>query len=50
MAWGEKDALERAKRAVGLEHVTDGNDAVGGVGAIAILIEPAELVAGQTKM
>ena len=40
---------EARQRAVRFEHVTDGDDARGGVGASAPAVEPAELVGVQPE-
>ena len=40
---------EACQGAIHFEHVADGDDALGGVGAAAVLVEPAELVVVQAK-
>ena len=46
--WGvAESALKLLERRVDLEHLTDGCDAISGVGASAITIKPTELVARQ---
>ena len=40
---------EAGQGAVQLEHVTDGDDALGGVGALAKTVEPTELVVVQPE-
>ena len=42
-------ALQARQGAIQLQHVADGVDAIGGVGAVAILVDPAEYVFGQAE-
>ena len=41
-------ALEAHQGGIHFEHVADGDNALSGVGAVAPLVDPTELVVGET--